>query len=59
MAELDFNYERDREPDRMGYKNVIPVPETLDRPAMLPPPEITIVSDCYKTTVKKTPIEKS
>jgi hypothetical protein len=56
MGDLNFDYDRDRDPDRKGYKNVIPIPDDMDRPRMLPPPELTIVSDSGKTTVKKTPI---
>jgi hypothetical protein len=46
MGETTFDYNRDRpDKDRKGYKDVIPIPATMDRPAMLPPPAITIVNE--------------
>ena len=53
MEDTTFNYDRDRpDKDRKGYHPVIPVPSCMDRPEMLPAPEITIVdhSKRYKET---------
>lgn len=53
MADLKFSYTRDRDPEKTGYHPEIPIPATLDRPQMLPPPEMTIVvEDKRKTTTK-------
>jgi hypothetical protein len=54
MGDLTFNYTKDREPDRVGYHPEIPIPADMDRPEMLPPPEISILdhSKRYKETTK-------
>ena len=47
----DLKYKRDKGQDT--YHPAIPIPATMDRPAMLPPPELTIIGDASEMKDKK------